>query len=252
MELAVGFLATRVKNPNQGDWYKLTKLLGFLYATVDDVLTLEAEDCSKLYFFMDAAFAVHDDMRSQSGMNFSLGKGALCSGSNIQKTNTRSSTSAELQAVDDYISTVLWSKRFMEHQGHEVTLCVVFQDNTSAIKLERNGKASCGKRTRHFDIKYFFVTDLINRGEIEVLYCPTDQMVADFMTKPQVGTKFQVFRRVIMNLDGNTSIFDLPKLMPAPSTKKLSSRSVLDGRTDRLRIRSSKPTRISVLKPTRQ
>ena len=68
------------------------------------------------------------------------------------------------------------------------------------MKLEQNGKESSGKRTRHFDIKYFYVTDLVGRDEVTIEYCPTDEMIADYMTKPLVGSKFKLFRDIIMNL----------------------------------------------------
>ena len=67
-------------------------------------------------------------------------------------------------------------------------------------KLADNGKASLGKRTRHFDIKYFYVTDLISRDEVVIRCCPTDEMIADYMTKALVGGKFTKFRELIMNL----------------------------------------------------
>ena len=52
----------------------------------------------------------------------------------------------------------------------------------------------------HFDIKLFYVTDLISRSEVTVEYCSTDAMVADYCTKPLVGEKFRYFRNIIMNL----------------------------------------------------
>jgi hypothetical protein len=67
------------------------------------------------------------------------------------------------------------------------------------MKLEENGKFSSGKRTRHFDIKFFYFTDLIKRGEVSIEYCPTEDMLADYMTKPLVGQKFVTFRNRIMN-----------------------------------------------------
>jgi hypothetical protein len=54
---------------------------------------------------------------------------------------------------------------------------------------------------RHFNIKYFFITDLIKQGEVSIKYCPTDSMIADFMIKPLTGQIFQAFRKAIMNLN---------------------------------------------------
>ena len=85
---------------------------------------------------------------------------------------------AELIAVDNKISKVIWTKRFTEAQGFKVHLNIVFQDNTSTIKLEENGKSSSGKRTRHFDIRLFHVTDLISQKEVTRKYCPTGKILA--------------------------------------------------------------------------
>ena len=200
IEPVVGFLLTRTKEPNTGDWRKLLKMMAFLNETMEDILTLMADDLGALYWYIDAAFAVHKDMRSHTGSIFSLGYGVILSSSTKQKVNTRSSTEAELVGVDDKISKILGTKRFLEWLGFEVKLNVIYQDNTSSMKLEENGLASTGKRTRHFDIKLFYVTDLIGRSEVQVEYCPTDIMVADYMTKPLTGRKFQQFRRLIMNL----------------------------------------------------
>ena len=130
----------------------------------------------------------------------SLGKGAIQAVSTKQKINTRSSTESELVSVDDVISKVLWTKLFMEGQGINVEENLIFRDNQSSMKLELNGKASSGKRTRHFNIKYFFITDLIKRGEVSIEYCPTDAMLSDYMTKPLLGEKFKFFRNALMNL----------------------------------------------------
>ena len=76
----------------------------------------------------------------------------------------------------------------------------MFQDNQSAILLENNGKNSSSKRTRHIKIRYYFITDRIKNDELQIEYCPTDNMVADYFTKPLQGKKFFQFRNTIMNL----------------------------------------------------
>ena len=63
-----------------------------------------------------------------------------------------------------------------------------------------NGRKSSSKRTRHINIRYYFITDRIKNGELEIEYCPTDDMVADYFTKPLQGKKFLQFRKTIMNL----------------------------------------------------
>ncbi len=116
-----------------------------------------------------------------------------------QKINTRSSTEAELVGVDDVVSKVLWTKLFIEAQNIKVDTNIIYQDNTSSMKLEENGKASSGKCTRHFNIKYFYITNLIQCNNIHIEYCPTEEMVANYMTKPLIGAKFEGLCKIIMN-----------------------------------------------------
>jgi hypothetical protein len=197
---AIAFLATRVKEPDQQDWEKLKRMMCFLYETQDDVLTLEDDGQKTNLWHLDASFAVHKDAKSHTGATMTVGKGAVVSVSTKQKINTRSSTEAELVSIDDVISKVLWMKRFMEAQGCDIEHNIILRDNQSSMKLEQNGKASSGKRTRHFDIKYFYITDLIENKEVTIKYCPTDSMIADYMTKPLTGAKFTKFRNKIMNI----------------------------------------------------
>ena len=74
----------------------------------------------------------------------------------------------------------------------------MFQDNKSAILMESNGRNSCTGNSRHINVRYFFIKDRIDKGEMKVEYLPTDLMLADYFTKPLNGTKFEYFRSFIM------------------------------------------------------
>jgi hypothetical protein len=161
---AISFLSTRVKDPTQDDWNKLKRMIGFLEKTKEDVLTLEAHPDMKIEWFVDAAFAVHNDFKGHTGAAMTIGKGCIQAVSTKQKVNARSSTEAELIALDDVISKILWTKRFLEHQGIKIRDNIVYRDNLSSMKLEENGLLTAGKRSRHLDIKYFYVKDLISKG----------------------------------------------------------------------------------------
>jgi hypothetical protein len=103
------------------------------------------------------------------------------------------------QAVDDVMPQVMWTRYFLEAQGYGVSDCTIYQDNQSAMLLEKNGRKSSSKRTRHIKIKYFFVTDRIKGGEVKVEHCPTDNMPGDPFTKPLQGKKFRGFGTHILN-----------------------------------------------------
>ncbi len=128
-----------------------------------------------------------------------MGKGSILSTSRKQKLNTRSSTEAELVAVDDGMSIMLWTKLFLEAQGHKVEGNVLHQDNKSAVLLEKNGKESSTKRTRHLNIRHFFVKDQVDKGNLTIKFCPTEEMLADYFTKPLTGHLFHKLWKLIMN-----------------------------------------------------
>ena len=129
-----------------------------------------------------------------------MGKGAITSLSRKQKLNTRSSTEAEIVAVDDCMSQVLWTKCFLEDLGYPTEAIIIQQDNSSAIKLESNGMKSMGQRSKHINNRYFFITDQLKKGNVKVEYCPTDDMEGDYHTKPLQGSKFTKHRTSSMNL----------------------------------------------------
>ena len=75
----ISYLSTRVSGPNEHDWSKLKKILNFLKKTKHEKLTLEADDTQTIKWYIDAAFGVHDDMKSHTGACMTLGKGMICS-----------------------------------------------------------------------------------------------------------------------------------------------------------------------------
>jgi hypothetical protein len=81
-----------------------------------------------------------------------------------------------------------------------VDASILNQYNISAILLEKNGKASSGKRTKHINVLYFFIKDWIGSGEITVKHCPATEMLADHFTKPLQGTMLRKFRAEIQGV----------------------------------------------------
>ena len=88
---------------------------------------------------------------------------------------------------------------------------IIYQDNQSAILLETNGRQSAGKQSRALNVRYFFVTDNVEKGIEEILYCPTEKMTGDFMKKPLQGSKYFVFDREIMGLMDKRAIVKAPR-----------------------------------------
>ena len=198
----VAFLTRRCLAPDEDDWRKLQRCLQYLNGTLDLALTLSCEDGLRISAFVDASYAVHDNYRSHTGTMISLGRGATLTKSSMQKLNTKSSTEAELVALSDSCGHIIWTRDYLIGQGYKMGPVRVLQDNQSAMALVKRGY-STSEKTRHVNIRYFFVKDRVDAGELHIEYLPTEQMVADFFTKPLQGELFRKMRSSVM---GHTTI----------------------------------------------
>ena len=95
---------------------------------------------------------------------------------------------------------------FLRKQGYIITENTIYQDNQSTIRMQKNGRNSCTGNSRHINIRYFFVKDRVDKGEVRVEYCSTLQMLGDFSIKPLQGALYIKFEDVIMGYKPITSL----------------------------------------------
>ena len=200
--LPIVFLSTRVSAPDVDDLHKLQRVVKYINGTKDMGICIEpAKDgIMNIRAYVDASFAVHKEFRSHTGIVITFGGGGIYFRSTKQRLNTTSSTEAELVAVSDALPYVVHIREFLIHQGYDMGPATLFQDNMSTIKLIENGRSN-SDRTRHINIRFFFVSDRLNSGELSVEHMPTDEMIADILTKPLQGEKFRVLRKQLLNWD---------------------------------------------------
>jgi hypothetical protein len=148
--------------------------------------------------WVDVSYGIHDDCKSHTGGVMSWGWGVLLTKCQKQKLNTKSSTEGEIVGVSDFLPNVIWARMFLEAQGFEIKKNILYQDNQSSIKIEKNGKKSSGQKTKHMDNRYFWIKDRLETEGIDVEYCPTELMIADFFTKPLQGALFRKFRDIVL------------------------------------------------------
>ncbi len=129
------------------------------------------------------------------------------------------------------MSIICWTHYFLLSQGYGIIENLLLQDNRSSILLEQNGRASSGKRTRHINIRYFFITEWVNMKEISIDWCPTKKMVADYMTKPLQGSLFRELRDYSM---GRVRCIrpktDVVSLGQKKASKKLVQKTKVNGK----------------------
>ena len=155
IETTVAFLSTRVSCSTLDDWYKLKRCLEFLNGTLNDKRIIGADGLYMLYTWVDAAYAVHQNMHSHTGGCMSFGLGTIHAKSSKQKLNTKNSSEAELVGVSEYMTYNIWLINFLHEQGYQINPNILLQDNQSAIRMEKNGRNSCTGNSRHIDIRYF-------------------------------------------------------------------------------------------------
>ena len=128
-------------------------------------MILSIDKSGNIKWYVDASFAVHKDMRSHTGGFMTMGTGGSYVQSRKQKLKTNSSTEADIFGVDDVLTQLIWTRYFLKEQGHMIQDNVIYQDNQSAIRLEKNCRRSSIKRKRHTNIRYYFITDRIINQE---------------------------------------------------------------------------------------
>ena len=195
----VSFLTTRVKAPTVEDNKKMDRLLRYLKGSKGKGIVINVSNDIGIKAYVDASYGVHADGKSHTGCIITLGEGPIFVRSAKQKLVSKSSTDAELIALSDSTGQVIWTREFLQFQGYDVGPAMIYQDNMSTIALVENGKSN-SPGSRHINIRYFFIKDRIDKGEIVVEHLSTLQMIADYLTKALQGTAFREKRQLLLNL----------------------------------------------------
>ena len=140
-------------------------------------LTVEATYLDQNHWFIDGMFAVHPNMRSHTGAYMTFGKGMVDGSAKTQNINTSTLTETAVVVVYNHMPAIMWVWYFLELQGYPLKPTMLHQENTSAMFLELNRRASSSRCTRHMNIRYFFAGDVAKRQHITIDYCPIDEMI---------------------------------------------------------------------------
>ena len=196
----VAFLCTRVTKSNLDDIKKLERLLSYLSGSRERGITLKpGVKGMQVRIFIDAAYGVHTDCKSSSGGVTVLGDaGPISATSNKQSIVTKSSSEAELVASSDLMNGPFHVRRLLVAQGYEPGPIVLYQDNLSCMALIAKGRAG-SERTRHISIRYFWIKQHVDGGDVVVEKLATEEMPANILTKPLQGSQFRYERKLLTN-----------------------------------------------------
>lgn len=181
-------------NYNEHHWIAAKRVLRYLKKTINFGLVFKKSVDKKycLEAFADADWANDPtDRKSFSGFVIKLGSNTINWECRKQRTVALSSTEAEYLSMSDCCKDILFMYNFLSDLTGWQILCKLRNDNMSAIKLLESKE--CHKRTKHIDVRYHFMKDLISRNIITVTYLQTDHMIADILTKALSSVKHNQF-----------------------------------------------------------
>lgn len=159
--------------------------------TMDRAIVFQGDDDWDLTVYADASYASRNGSKSQSGYCVSLGANNAVFYAKSQKQNivTLSSTEAEYVALHHAATEVVYLRRLLASLGYEQKQpTIIWQDNQSTILWARGQRNH--SRTKHLQVKYHYIEELIRDGLVELEYMPTTEMIADLLTKPLIGEMF--------------------------------------------------------------
>jgi len=190
---AVSSVARFCANPSRDHWTAVKRILRYLNGSRQLGLLYRANALNEMVGYSDADWAGDvGDRKSTSGYVFLLGGAAVSWKSTKQTTVALSTAEAEYVALSTASQEAIWLQQLLSDlSGKVVETMTIFEDNQSTICLARN--QSVHGRTKHIDIKYHFIRDLVEAGRIELSYCATENMVADILTK---GVSIKQFEKL--------------------------------------------------------
>jgi hypothetical protein len=170
------------------------RVLRYVKGTCDFGIKFTKSKEFKLVGFSDSDWGGStDDMKSTSGYCFTLGSGVFSWSSKKQETVAQSTTEAEFVAATAAVNQAMWLRKILSdlHLDHKEDT-KIFVDNQAAIAISHN-PVFHGK-TKHFNIKLFFLREVQKDGVVTLVYCKTEEQIADLFTKPLPVSKFQDLR----------------------------------------------------------
>ncbi|GMI66347.1 hypothetical protein HRI_000304000 [Hibiscus trionum] len=194
---AVSLISRFMECPKEMHLLAAKRILRYLKGTASYGLFYKRGEKTNLFDFTDSDYAGDlDDRKSTSGYAFMLGTGVVSWSSKKQPIVTLSTTEAEFVAATAYASQAIWLRNVLEELHFlQQRATTIFCDNNSAIKLSKNPVLH--RRSKHIDVKFHYLRDLTNNGVIDLVFCRSEDQVADIFTKSLKRATFHKLRKLL-------------------------------------------------------
>ena len=193
----VCLIARFMSDPKEEHMLIAKRVLRYIRGTVDLGIFYKRSSGLSVLGFTDSDYARDvDDRKSTSGYVFLVNGAAICWSSRKQDIVTLSSTEAEYVAATSAACHSVWLKGILQELGAIDEECMdVMCDNSSAIKLSKNPVLH--RTTKHINVRYHYLRNLASEGIMKLVFCGTNDQVADIMTKPIKLDQFEKLRRLL-------------------------------------------------------
>ena len=185
-------------NPTKAHWTAVKRIFRYLRGTSELGIAYVNNDSDSCVGYSDADWAGDkSDRKSTSGYCFLLSGGLISWRTNKQSCVALSTAEAEYVALSSASQEGIWLKTLLNDLKlvTDKGPMLIFEDNQSAICLAKNPRNH--PKTKHISIKFHYIRELIESGEITVQYCPSSEMLADIFTKGLSSEKFNKLRLML-------------------------------------------------------
>ncbi|KRX55061.1 Retrovirus-related Pol polyprotein from transposon TNT 1-94 [Trichinella sp. T9] len=182
--LSVGLLCRKMETPTERDWKSAKRIIRYLAGTANAKLCRSSTNDLILRGHVDADWAGEKSSRkSTSGYVFQLGHGTIAWPTKRQTIVALSTTEAEYVAVAETSRELLWLRQLLNDFGVQTPdATTLYEDNQGCTRLVESDRF--GERAKHINVRFHMEKDLREKGILEVKYCPSEEMIADNLTKP--------------------------------------------------------------------
>ena len=197
IDFVVAYLQRQQTSPTETDWSDLQHLLYYVNMEPEHWVVQNPSDL-QLRAYVDSSYNITADGASHYGYLLTVGHSLVGLKGGRIKTVVRSSTEAEIVGVNEVTSEILWARDVLIELGFPQDEITIAEDNNSCITMLQTEPRNFQTNSRHVRVKWAFFRQEHDKQSIKLVYCPTEKMRADILTKPLRGNVFKEHNTAIL------------------------------------------------------